>query len=183
MIDESMEHGDGTSGNESGGSGPKPEVRTFDPQALQLRRKAGRLQMLGDDGEWQEISAVRLFPLSEEDRWVSLIDAEQAEIGMLSHLQDLPAEQREMVEEELRRRYLTPIITEILSIRRRYDTTEWTVETDRGPAKFIMRNIREKVKEPLPRHLSLEDAEGNRFDIPDVEALDPASRKWLDQEI
>jgi len=154
----------------------------LDPAGIQLRREGGRLQMQRD-GEWQPVSAVRLFPLSEQDRFISIVDEEQAEIGMLTVLDGLKGDQREMLEEELHRRYLTPIITEILSIRRRYDTSEWTVETDRGRAMFVMRNIREKVKEPLPRHLTLEDAEGNRFDIPDIEALDAASRRLLDQEI
>lgn len=186
MIDESLEPDkadDATSEPDAAADETSHEGRVLEPAEVCFRRDGGRLQMRDDDGEWREVSAVRLFPLSEPDRYVSIIDAEQAEIGVFEDLSSLPPEQREIVEEELRRRYLTPIITEILSIRHRYDTSEWTVETNRGPAVFIMRNIREKVREPLPRHLTLEDAEGNRFDIPDIETLDPESRRLLDQEI
>ncbi|HCA46055.1 MAG TPA: hypothetical protein DEP45_01490 [Armatimonadetes bacterium] len=164
-------------------SRPAPEGRTLDPAEVLFRRETGRLQMREGDGEWRDVSALRLFPLSEPERWISVVDEKQVEIGVFSDLRALEPEQRDLIEEELRRRYLAPAILEIISIRHRYDVTEWTVETDRGPAVFMMRSVQEKVKEPRPRHLILEDAEGNRYDIPDIEALDPVSRRWLDQEV
>jgi len=53
----------------------------------------------------------------------------------------------------------------------------------RSPRVFVMRTMREKTKQPLPRHIILEDVEGNRYEIPDIDALDPASRQLLDLEI
>ncbi len=135
------------------------------------------------NADWRDVSVVRLFPLSEPDRWISVVDDEDKELGMLPGLAALGADQRECVEEELQRRYLTPHILRILECRHRYDIVEWTVETDRGRARFVMRDVRDKVQRPRLGHIMLTDVEGNRYDIPNVEHLDRASRQLLDQEI
>ena len=48
---------------------------------------------------------------------------------------------------------------------------------------FLTRQFREQIKEPMAPRLTLTDVEGNRYDIPDVAALDPASRRWLDARL
>ena len=160
-----------------------PDERTLDPAVVRFERAEGRLRMREGEGEWREVGVVRLFPLSDPQRWLAVLDAEQADIGVLCDLDGLGPQQRELIEDELRRRYLTPVVKAITAVRHRGDVTEWSVETDRGPTTIVIRNVREKVKEPLPGHLMIEDAQDNRFEIPDTSALDPASRKLLDLEI
>lgn len=53
----------------------------------------------------------------------------------------------------------------------------------RSPRVFVLCTMREKTKQPLRRHIILEAVEGNRYEIPDIDALDPASRQLLDLEI
>ncbi|MEA3399638.1 MAG: DUF1854 domain-containing protein [Armatimonadota bacterium] len=176
--------GEQDEGDETGASEYSPELPVLDAEAMSFRQQGGRLQVrLDDEQEWRDASAVRLFPLSESDRWISVVDEEEKEIGLLLELDSLGEEARECVEAELERRYLIPRIVRILSCRQRFDVMEWTVETDRGEVRFLMRDIREKVKRPLPRHVTLEDVEGNRYDIPDVEALDTASRHLLEERV
>ncbi len=88
-----------------------------------------------------------------------------------------------LVRDELRRRYLVPQIQRILACRVRDEVVEWTVQTDRGRRKLLTKNLREQIKEPVPSRLTLLDVEGNRYDIPDVAALDPESRRRLDAQL
>ncbi|MGC9318549.1 MAG: DUF1854 domain-containing protein [Armatimonadota bacterium] len=161
-----------------------PGLPLLDADTVRFRQHQGHLQVRLDEGEqWRDAGAVRLFPLSEPNRWIAVVDEEEKEIGLLLELGSLSEEARECVQAELQRRYLIPRIVRILSCRQRFDVTEWTVETDRGQVRFLMRDLREKVKQPLPRHVTLEDVEGNRYDIPDVEALDAASRRLLEERV
>jgi hypothetical protein len=130
--------------------------------------------------DWREVSLVRLFPLSEPERWVAVITHDGREVGILLDVAELPPDAREAAREELRRRYMVPEIRRIVSVRERYDLVEWMVETDRGQVTFLTRNLREQVKRPFPHRLVLMDVEGNRYDVPDIEALDPESRHLLE---
>ncbi len=180
MMEESM-----SAERQAGQPAADAEERSAEPVALlpdnaRFRCEGTRLQMArnGSD-DWQEVEAVRLFPLTAPSRWISIVDDDLKEIGLIEDLAAFDRGARRCIEDELERRYLIPQIKRVISCRTRFDTAEWVVETNRGPATFLVRDPREKIKEPLPRHLTLTDAEGNRYDIPDVEALDATSRRLI----
>ena len=52
-------------------------------------------------------------------------------------------------------------------------------ETDRGIREATLRDARDNVVYLGESRLLLTDAEGNRYDIPDISALDPRSRALL----
>jgi len=156
------------------------ELRYLEPGSVRFRREGTRFEVrLGDEPEWRDVTPVRLFPLTEPERWISLIGKDGREIGVLVETKGLVKDDLAGLREELHRRYLVPQIQRILSCRRRRDTVEWKVETNRGQLTFRTRHFREQVKEPSPSRLTLIDIEGNRFDIPSIEALDPDSRRRL----
>lgn len=164
---------------------------TIDPTDLNLlptaemafRWQGVMVQGRRGNEEWHEVRLLRLFPLTEPEAWLSVQDTEGKEIGILESLHGLAPESLAVVREALGRRYLIPQITRILGSARRFDLVEWTVETDRGAATIVLRHPQENVKHPLPRRLTITDVEGNRYDIPDVDLLDPASRRRLEDHI
>ena len=159
----------------------------LEPQALHFRREGTRVQMRkeGEEGEeeWGEVTLVRLFPLTDPNTWLSFLDKEGREVGVLLDLAGLSAEDHALVQDELRRRYLVPEVSRILSRRPRFDLMEWAVETDRGPTTFLTRNLREQQQPPGSDRIIITDIEGNRYDIPNLEALDPVSRRRLDSQL
>ena len=160
-------------------SEPSTEFVVLDPATTRLRREGERLR-LERDGEWVEVTLVRLFPLSAPQRWLAVLDGEGNEVGIILDLARLADESREAADTELQRRYLVPEIQRIVTCRTlRHGLMRWTVETDKGPATFVTRHLREQIKEPAPTRLSLIDVEGNRYDIPDIAALDADSRGLL----
>jgi hypothetical protein len=160
---------------------PSTEFIVLDTASVRLRREGQRLELHVDGGNgWRQVTLVRLFPLTEPDGWIAVLDGEGNETGILLDLAGLAADSRAAAEEELQRRYLVPQIVRILACKTlRHGLIRWTVETDKGEATFITRHLREQIKEPAPTRLTLLDIEGNRYDIPHIAALDPDSRLLL----
>jgi hypothetical protein len=160
------------------------ELVFLDPKALHLRREGTRLQMRRDgEEEWGEVTLVRLFPLADPNTWISVLGKEGRELGVVLDPSGLGTEDHALLHEELRRRYLVPEVQRILSRRPRFDLMEWVVETDRGQATFLTRNLREQQQPPSSDRVIITDIEGNRYDVPDLEALDPISRRRLESQL
>jgi hypothetical protein len=160
------------------------EMHMLAPATLQWRSEQQRLQMRQSDAEeWGEVSVVRLFPLSQLEKWLAVVDHEDKEIGMLEDLHGLSRDAVALVRQELNLRYLVPQITRVLDCKSHFDLVEWVVETNRGAKTFLTRNLRENVKTPLPERLCFTDVEGNRYDVPDLSALDPVSRHFIESRV
>jgi hypothetical protein len=156
------------------------ELRYLDPRKLRFFPCGAILRLtLEDDRCYLKVTVVRVFPLSRPQRPLSVRDGANKEVGILVDAAELDAESRRLVQEELDRRYLTPSIHRIVAVKERFGTVEWSVETDRGPWKFTMRNPRENVVQPSPGRYLLTDVDGNRFDVLDLSALDAPSQAWL----
>jgi hypothetical protein len=84
----------------------------------------------------------------------------------------LTGEQRSMVEEALRERYHLLTITRAHVVDVGFGTRYWRVDTDRGPRWFTLREPGKNVSWITDRHLVLRENAGNRYQIPDVGALD-----------
>lgn len=124
------------------------------------------------------VEPVRMFPLTDPDRWISLCDADANELVCIEDLGSLPPEVREVVKEELAVREFLPIIKKIIKISTRSEPSQWQVETDRGETSFIVRDEDDVHRLGKGRMLVI-DIHGTRYLIPDVYRLDSASRKSL----
>jgi hypothetical protein len=132
--------------------------------------------IIEDDSCGMRLEAYRAFPLSKPNEYIVLRDGGGREIGVLRDLNELSQIMRDLVEAELRRRYFMPEITAILSVTERFGSTEWQVETDRGPRTLSMRQINEAITEISASRYLLTDVEGNRYEVRDLDALDTLSR-------
>ena len=99
----------------------------------------GRLTITTPTGEqWADVTPVRCFPLSAGDGWVAFVDPQGRERWLLEQPETLEADDRALLAAELRRREFLPRIQRIRDIRPRTDPATWEVETDRGPATFVL---------------------------------------------
>ena len=164
---------------------PAPEeIRWLEPGQLLWQVENGRLRLRENaEAEWRDVSIYRLFPLSDPECWLSVVDKENKEVGIIRDLRGWPHEPLALIREELARRYLVPHILRIISCRDQFDFSIWEVETDRGPIKFHVRRHQENIQRPLPHRVTLTDIEGNRYDITDINELDEESRRMLEERI
>ena len=84
------------------------------------------------------VQPVRAFPISDPRHGISLCDADGHEVLWLDDLDDLPEPLRRLLEEDLSRRELVPVLQRIVRISAPVEPSEWEVETDRGPTRFIL---------------------------------------------
>jgi len=162
---------------------PTPVLRYLDPEEVKLfKSEEGRLRLVINN----ELSILaprflRVCPLNDPDRYISIREHEPGgkEIGILRNWHKLEPESRELLCAELDRRYIYPILKSILSVQDIYGTKICDFETDRGVREVTLRDIRDNIVYIGTNRILITDAEGNRYDIPNLDALDRSSRTLL----
>jgi hypothetical protein len=96
-----------------------------------------------------------------------------------------PAEQEEATrrvpDEELTRRYLAAVVQRMHSVRTEAGVSYFDVQTNRGRREFIVQNAHESARWLGDQRLLLLDVDGNRFEVPDLGALDRRNARLLTQ--
>jgi hypothetical protein len=147
---------------------------------MKFERHGAHLRLFyGTERCFTNVHVCRSFPLSMPDQYISVREGEKIEIGLIRKLTDLNAEQRQIIEEELKRRYVIPIITKVHRIKERFGVVDWSVDTNRGRRDFTTRDMRENVTRPSPGRYVLTDVDGNRYDIPNMDEMDGRSREQM----
>ncbi len=152
------------------------------PETLKLfYEPKDRLRLTIDgDRSYHTVKPVWAAPLSRPNTYLALLDGKGSEIVTLADPTVLPPDSLTAVQEELRRRYLTATVSHISHAKQEFGATYWSVETDRGPRDFVTQNLQENAVWLSETHLLLLDVDGNRFELTDIAALDPTSRRFVD---
>jgi len=154
----------------------------LDPKKVKLYRQGDVLRCtIEDDKSCLRVVPMRSFPISIRDQYISLRDMKGNELGIIKDPNELDKDSRKLLEEEIQRRYFTPVIRKIKSIRDKLGIVEWEVETDRGIRKFLTRSIHDNIEE-TSTGLMIKDMENNRYEIRQSE-LDSASVAVLAEKI
>jgi hypothetical protein len=150
----------------------------LDPQTLTLEiAPDGTLRaVLPNDRCGLQVEVLRAFPLKYPEEYIVLRDGAGKELGVLRDLKSLPSPASTQLREQLHRRYFLPTITSITSVTERFGSSVWELETDRGPRSITTRQMNEAVAEAEPGRYIITDVENNRYEIRDLNALDPDSR-------
>ena len=152
----------------------------LNPKLLKFSRKGVSLSLMIKDGKtYPRVSLLRAFPLSHPQQLLSVRDEENNEIGLIANPGLLDAEAQRLIEAELERRYLIPVISGIKSAKERFGSVDWVMESDRGKCRFTTKNLRENVQRPAPNRIILNDVDENRYDIRDIDALSRESQALL----
>ncbi len=179
--------GGGGGGSYAGGGAgvPMPEKSStefivLDVGQLHFEREDSRLRLrVGDDGELRDVHLFRLFPHSEPDGWISVLDEKGGEIGLIRELSGLDREARDLVRGALCRRYVVPRIERIMRARERFDLVEFDVWTDRGERRILIRDVRDSIQMRDPSRFVITDVDGNFYEVPNAAKLDSRSRVLL----
>jgi hypothetical protein len=141
----------------------------------------GRLTLIDAEGVRHEnVRPVRTFPFSDPEHWISLRDERGRELVCIEDPQRLPDAVRQTLLSELALRDFVPRIHKIHRIHRTSPGHDWHVETDRGPTVMHLES-EDSIHSLGNGRLLLIDAHNVRYLIPDVAALDRASRRRLER--
>lgn len=121
----------------------------------------------------------RLFPVSREDKYITLLDSDGDEVAIIKDMSELSEDSYKAVKYSLDDYYLVPKILKILVTGEKYGTLRWTVETDRGIKSFDIRNRNHDIKVYKDGKVRVRDSDDNRYTIDDYNKLDPHSKARL----
>ena len=123
---------------------------------------------------------VRAFPIAAPDEGMSLVGGDGHELAWLNSLDEVPADVRALLEEELALRDFVPEITRIAGVSSFGTPSTWTVDTDRGETTFVLK-AEEDIRRLSRQSLLIAASHGVHFSVKDMGALDRASRRLLER--
>lgn len=133
---------------------------------------------LSDGRRFERLEPHRLFPVSVQDRYITLLDENGVEQAVIRDLNTLPCEQRQIIEDCLAEYYLIPKILRIRDFRERFDGLTLFTDTDKGPVDIEIRILLKGFRLDGVRVL-VRDINDNRYEIPDINRLDSLSRQII----
>lgn len=147
------------------------------------------LTLTNPDGkveEFERVVAVRCFPVTNPDEFVSIREPDSKkkgrgkEIGMIRRMSDMPKETQTLLNEELDRRYFTPEIKKITAMKEKFGYSYWDVETTAGKVTFVLNNPFHNIRVLEDESVFINDIDGNCFKIPDINKLDAQSLRRIE---
>lgn len=130
--------------------------------------------------EYDRVFLHRAFPFDHPESYISVQDADKNEIGMIRDLSLFPDDVAALLRRELMRKYYAPVLTAILSLRDRYGYAYCTAMTETGEITFTLRDASRSIFRVDEHRVVITDIDGNRYDIPDVLALDRKSYRKIE---
>jgi len=160
------------------------ELRLLDPAETRvyINEFEELCLQVGDGEPIGPLRARRGFPVTGAADFISLEDGDKKEVGLIRRVGDLDRASREALQAELERSYFTTLITCVEAIDVEYHIPTWRVVTDRGQRSFELRSSRRDIR-VLGWRVLIRDADGNRYEIPDLRKLDAASRALVDEHV
>ena len=149
------------------------------PENAVFYEKNGLLYLTYQEKE-SRVTLCRQFPFDLLWEYISVMDEDECEIGMIRRVDVFEGEVRSVIENELSKRYYAPVIEKIYSVKERYGFSYWRVKTAEGDVKFTLRDTFRSIFSVNGERVIFSDVDGNRFEIPDVNALDKTSRRKIE---
>lgn len=147
-------------------------VERTDLYLVRLRMKDGSV--------WEDLEPRRLFPLTNQDMYITLLNREEKEVGFVRELSELDEASREALQECFKEFYMIPKILRLLECEDKFGSLKWKVETDHGTVSFRIRNRHSDIKHLHgTKRIIIRDANDNRYEIPDYTAMDAHSNRLL----
>ena len=160
------------------------EAQFLDPKLVKIsRNQFAELEAeLPDGSVHAPVEPVRTFPLTQPDQYISLLDAQKNELGLIEDINQLEKADRTLLAEELKKCYFMPKITRIHSLDGQFGVTQWEAQTDSGAVFFDLRS-RNDITSLSGGRVLIKDIDGNRYEIVNYHKLDPKSIALLETQI
>ncbi len=122
----------------------------------------------------------RVFPFDMEREFISVQTKDNEELGMIRSLDCFSDAEQELLSAELERKYFTPKIKKIKSLKEHRGFSYWQVETDLGDMDISLQDTYRSLNRIGEGRVIVTDIAGNRYEIEDISDLDRRSRRKLE---
>lgn len=140
-------------------------------------------EMEGEDGETVRHGRVwlhRSFPLDMPDEYISVQNKDQEELGLIRSISVYDEETARLLKDELNRKYYTPTITRIITLKETRGFSFWKVMSDSGELTFTLQDTSKSISKIGNDRAFIFDICGNRYEIKSLSALDKKSARKLE---
>ena len=161
---------------------PQPtETRLLTAENTFFEVTEGKMLNATVDGyKFERVQVHSSFPHSDPTHYISIRTKENKEVGLIRDISVFSDEQRGILENEMKIRYFSPVITHIIKVKDDHGYIHWAVDTDCGECRFTVRGGGGSVIQPTRDRYVITDVDGNRFIIPDVKALPVKEYRMID---
>lgn len=146
--------------------------------SLQLERREDGQLWARSNGIDRPVFVRRCFPWSEPGRFVSLRDADEREVALVTDPSGLDEASRQALERALVEAGFVLEVERIVDVDEEVEIRSWSVETRQGPRSFQTR-LDDWPREVPGGGFLIRDVAGDLYFIADPEALDAHSRTLL----
>ena len=153
------------------------EIKRLTPSDTGFFTKNGFLAMKYRDGEEEKVVdrvfLHRAFPFELLWKYISVLTDDGKEKGLIYDIEDFDTETAGLLRTELERKYYSPVIRSIESLKERYGFSYWRVTlTDGRAINFTMQDTFRNIIRVGDNGAILLDVDGNRFVIKSISDLD-----------
>ena len=147
---------------------------------LTLKTAVKNEEGVSEDKEFPRVFLHRAFPFDDPYCYISVLDKDLKEIGLIKRIDDFPEDIAFILKNELTRKYYAPKVEKIISVKERYGFSYWKVETDIGEMELSFQDTYRSITKVGGDRAFVTDISGNRFEIESLEGLDRRSQKKLE---
>ncbi len=121
----------------------------------------------------------RLFPVTNANMFITLLDQDEKEVAFVRDLAELDPASADELRICFKEYYRIPKILKLIESDEKFGSLTWKVETDRGVVSFRIRNRHSDIKCFDGKRVLVRDTNDNRYEIPDYTVMDTHSRHLL----
>ena len=146
------------------------------------RNAAGQLvvHLAGGKPPVTDAKLTRYFPWSMPEAFISVRTSRGREVALLADLDQLDPASRAVVDAELRDKVFNPKLLRVMEYKHEFGISSMTAQTDRGQVILQFRG-RQDIRLLSPTRALIRDVDGNTYELPDFDRLDPTSRGHLNR--
>lgn len=136
------------------------------------------LRYLGKD--YKRVIFSRILPLTNPNTYISVMDTESKEIGIILSTDEMCSKQAEIVNTELSKRYYCPNILKITSIKEKMGYVYFDVSIKGRSRNFAVKDVSKNIRQIGDQKIMIFDVDGNRYLIEEASTMDKKSLRLLE---
>lgn len=135
---------------------------------------------LFDDTDFKRVFLSRAFPHDLPDEFISVLDADQNELGIIRALRDFGEKTAEIIKGELEKKYFSAEILKIITVEEKFGNSTWCVETPQGIRIMTLKDTFKSIIRIDDDRALVIDEDANRYEIKSLSGLDKNSFRKIE---
>lgn len=161
------------------------QILRLDANNAGFEQKNGFLALVltvdGEEKRYDRIFLHRAFPHELAFQYISVLNEDKKEIGIIYDLSDFNETAQKFLRIEIEKKYYSPEIKEIKSVKERYGFSYWKVSLDDGrELNFTMQDTFKNIIHTGEDSIVLVDVDSNRYTVKSISALSSKSYRKIE---